>query len=230
LVYELIENATGLSDSAVVIVDYINPPIANDDQSLNNISGSSVTLNLLGNDTLNDDLPALPNLVTVDLDPESEGIQTTLVVPGEGTWTYNSVNGTVTFVPFAGFTVNPTPIEYLLTETATGLSDMAIITVTYLAIPPVAEDDISTGNYIGDFAIIYILTNDNLSDGSAALPGLITVDLDSNTPGIQTTLLVPGEGVWQYDPVFGILSFTPEAGFEQNPTPIEYQLTENATG
>jgi CshA-type fibril repeat protein len=230
LVYELIENATGLSDSAVVNVDYINPPIANDDQSLNNISGSSVTLNLLGNDTLNDDLPALPNLVTVDLDPESEGIQTTLVVSGEGTWTYNSVNGTVTFVPFAGFTVNPTPIEYLLTETATGLSDMAIVTVTYLAIPPVAEDDISTGNYIGDFAIIYILTNDNLSDGSAALPGLITVDLDSNTPGIQTTLLVPGEGVWQYDPVFGILSFTPEAGFEQNPTPIEYQLTENATG
>ena len=59
----------------------------------------------------------------------------------EGKWVYNHSNGELTFTPCAdgdagcptgGFTGDPSPIDYTLTETATGLSDTATVTVDYL--------------------------------------------------------------------------------------------------
>jgi large repetitive protein len=169
-------------------------------------------------------------LVTVDLDPSTAGIQTELVVPGEGTWSYDAATGELTFTPEAGFTTDPTPIVYELTEKATGLSDTGTVRVDYTEEQPLAVDDTSTGNTPGDAVTVDILANDKLSDGTPALPGLVTVDLDPSTPGIQTELVVPGEGTWSYDAATGELTFTPEAGFTTDPTPIVYELTEKATG
>ncbi len=64
-----------------------------------------------------------------------------VTVPGQGKWVYNDSNGELTFTPCAdgdtdcptgGFTGDPSPIDYTLTETATGLSDTATVTVDYL--------------------------------------------------------------------------------------------------
>ena len=41
-----------------------------------------------------------------------------------------------------------------------------------------------------------------------------------------TTLAVPGEGTWTVNPTTGVVTFTPEAGFEGDPTPVDYEVTD----
>ena len=229
-----VEDAEGnVSNPALVTVTYVRiPPTANDDSDLDNTVGTNVTLNILANDTLFSGDPATPATTTVDLDPGTAGVQTTLVVPGEGTWTYNDGTGELTFDPEAGFTTDPTSISYTLTQDLTGLTDTALVTVTYVEVPPVANDDASLSNAPATTATVNVLTNDTLSDGTPITnPSTqVTIDLDPDTAGVQNTLVVPGEGTWSVDPATGILTFTPEAGFTGDPTPIVYELTEVQTG
>ena len=44
--------------------------------------------------------------------------------------------------------------------------------------------------------------------------------------GGSRTLTVPGEGAWTVNPTTGALTFTPEAGFEGDPTPVDYEVTD----
>ena len=191
--------------------------IANDDLSTGNLPGSNAVLNILANDKLFDGSTPLPSAVTVDLDPGTAGVQTTLAVPGQGTWSYNTTTGDLTFDPQPGFTGNPTPITYVLTETATGLSDNALVTVLYTELPPTAVDDHSTGNAPGANTIVSILANDKLSDGSQATTGNTTVALIDPATGhpsiTPNVVVVPGQGTWSYDPSTGLLTFNPEPGF-----------------
>jgi gliding motility-associated-like protein len=231
ITYVLTEKSTGLSDTAVVTITYVTtPPLAVDDSSMDNIPGDPVTINILANDRLGNGSQALPGLVTVDLNPDVPGIQTQLVVPGEGIWSYDPATGLLTFTPEPGFKGDPTPVTYVLTEISTGLSDTAVVTVGYRIEPPVADDDMSMGNIAGLPITIGILDNDRLGDGSPALTGLVTIDMDPSMPGIQTELVVPGEGIWRYDPATGTVTFTPEEGFRSDPTPVQYLLTEISTG
>ena len=41
-----------------------------------------------------------------------------------------------------------------------------------------------------------------------------------------TTLSVPGEVVWTVNPTTGALTFTPQDGFEGDPTPVDYEVTD----
>ena len=41
-----------------------------------------------------------------------------------------------------------------------------------------------------------------------------------------STLTVPGEGAWTVNPTTGALTFTPQAGFEGDPTPVDYEVTD----
>jgi len=58
----------------------------------------------------------------------------------------------------------------------------------------------------------------------------VIVDLDPVTPGVQQVLTVAGEGVWTYNPATGELTFDPDAGFLDDPSPITYTITEVSTG
>jgi len=49
--------------------------------------------------------------------------------------------------------------------------------------------------------------------------------VDPVTGVLSAELVVPGEGTWTVDPVTGALTFTPEAGFTGDPTPVDYQVT-----
>ncbi|RYE14212.1 MAG: DUF11 domain-containing protein, partial [Sphingobacteriales bacterium] len=229
--YTLKENITGLTDNAVVIVDYLNvSPDAVNDSATGFLPGTTASLNILTNDKLSDGSPAIAATVTVDIDLNTPGTQTTLVVSGQGKWTYFPATGIVTFTPNVGYSADPTPIPYTLYETLTGLTDNATITVDYLSVTPDAVDDSSTGHRPGDNAVVNILTNDKLSDGSPATPGTVTADIDPNTPGTQTTLVVTGQGTWTYVPGTGLLTFDPITGFNISPTPIPYILIETLTG
>ena len=231
LTYRLIENATGLFDNATVTATYnaVNPNAVNDNNPVAVAPGNNVIINILANDLLSDGSPVVPALVSVDLDPELAGTQTTLIVPGQGTWSFDPATGVLTFDPDPGFTINPTPLAYTLFENSTGLSDIATVTATYNQVPPVAVNDVTLAVDPGTLASVNLLTNDKLSDGSPATLGAVTVDIDPSLAGIQTTFTVVGQGVWTYYPATGLVAFDPDLGFTIAPTPLTYRLIENAT-
>ena len=213
-----------------VTVTALLPPLANNDINSDNISGNAVGIEILENDLLGNGSPVLPGLVSVDLNLPVEGIQAELTVSGEGVWSYNRLTGIVTFTPGAGFTTNPKPINYILTETSTGLKDTASITVDYNEGEPFAFNDVSSGNIPGNPVTINILANDKLSDGSQAMASMVSLDLNPTQTGIQLTVTVSGEGNWTLNPATGELVFTPVPGYTTNPSPLIYSLTEILTG
>ncbi|MCG8826711.1 hypothetical protein G1K35_11640, partial [Tenacibaculum finnmarkense] len=235
VVYTLTETSTGLSDTATVKAGYTEvDPIATNDTVTGNTPGDDATVKLLDNDKLSDgtEITDPATQVTIDLDPTTPGVQNTLVVPNQGTWTVDPATGILTFNPEDGFTQTPTDIVYTLTETSTGLSDTATVKAGYDEGNPIATDDTVTGNTPGDDATVKLLDNDKLSDGSPITdPSTqVTIDLDPTTAGVQNTLVVPNQGTWTVDPATGILTFNPEDGFTQTPTDVVYTLTETSTG
>jgi large repetitive protein len=227
--YVLIEKLTGLSDTAMINVEYL-PPAANNDQNLGNTPGQAVSVNILANDKLSDNSPVSPNTVTVDLNPALPGVQDTLIVSGEGIWTYVDTTGVLTFTPYPGFTANPTDITYVLTDKSNGLSDEGLLNIEYLQYPPIAIKDENLGNTPGKKASLHVLANDMLSDSSVATPSKVQVDLNLTMAGTQNSLTVINQGVWAYDSLSGILLFTPEAGFTTDPSVIIYNLIAKSNG
>ncbi|MCG8881559.1 Ig-like domain-containing protein [Tenacibaculum finnmarkense] len=228
-------NTASATDTQVYSIDTVLPsPIATDDTLTGNTPGDDATVKLLDNDKLSDgtEITDPSTQVTIDLDPSTPGVQNTLVVPNQGTWTVDPATGILTFSPEDGFTQTPTDISYELTETSTGLSDIATVKAEYTEADPIATNDSSTGNTPGDDVVVNLLDNDKLSDGTEITdPSTqVTIDLDPSTPGVQNTLVVPNQGTWTLDPLTGNLTFNPEDGFTQTPTDISYELTETSTG
>lgn len=235
--------AIALVDRNVTGVDFgINePPVAADDQKLDQPAGSTVIVSLLENDSAPNGGTLDPEKISLiipagatDVTTDPEGRFTGFTVPGEGSWT-RGTDGTLTFAPEEGFTGDPTPIQYTVTDEAGLTSEPATVTITYQQAPPDPADDAGEGNRYGDDATVNILENDKLSDGGPATPDNTTITL--TTTGLPegstvsgNTVVVPGEGTWTYDPATGDLTFSPAEGFRQNPTPLTYTLTENATG
>jgi uncharacterized repeat protein (TIGR01451 family) len=214
-----VSDATGLvSNQATITIDYV--PVASNDSSSGNTTGSPVTVPVLGNDTTGDTVvPA-----TVDLNPGSPGQQTTLVVPGEGTWTANPTTGEITFTPESGFTGDPTPIQYTMQDNDGNTSNPATVTVDYNQQPPVAVNDSDLANPPGP-ATLSVTGNDTDPNNDLLVN---TVDLNPGLAGQQTTLVVSGEGTWSVDGL-GNVTFTPTGGFTGDPTPIPYTVSD-ATG
>ncbi|SEI53260.1 Por secretion system C-terminal sorting domain-containing protein [Dyadobacter sp. SG02] len=222
ITYTITDAANRLSDPGTVTINYVSKPTANDDVSNNNLAGSPVSVQILDNDLTGNGLPVVPIGAIVDIDAITPGDQSVLLALGQGFWFYN-ITGTLTFTPDPGFIGDPTPITYTLTENLTGQSDQATVTIDYLT-KSVANNDVSSNNTPGAPVSIPILINDLLANGLIPLPGMVSVDIDPVTPGAQAGLLVPGQGMWSYDAVTGVLGFAPEPGLAGNPTPISYTL------
>ncbi len=232
--YTVRDNDGNTSNVATVNVEYTPaPPVANNDNNAEATPiGGVTTEDILANDVLADGSVPSPSDVTVDLDTTTAGVQTTLVVAGEGTWSYDGVSGEVSFTPEASFTGSPTPITYELTDIDNAQSDTATITYTYQQVPVAVNDD-SLANTAGTTANVMILVNDSDADGT-----LDAASVNLTTPGGATNIItdlsgdvigftVAGEGVWLYDNNTGELSFTPEAGFTGNPTDVAYTVRDN---
>ena len=214
------------------------PPIASNDISNGNTTNQpSTPLNILTNDRLGDGTQTTPANTIVDLNPNTPSVETTITVSGQGTWTYDPATGLIVFTPQAGFTSDPTPLEYKLTETQTGLSDTATITVTYVMQAPIAYNDLSSGNPVNTAVTVNPLAN-NGSGVDADPDGTIdpsTVRLLSPTGATAivtdskgiTSFDVPNEGKWSVNPVTGAITFTPLPTFHKDPTPIQYNVKDN---
>ncbi len=224
-------------DEATVTITPNDPPVAVDDQRLNNTLGDPVAVLILNNDSDSDgtldtesvdlDTPVGATGIVTDLDGDVIGF----TVPGEGTWAYDDDTGELTFSPEPGFTGNPTDITYTVRDDSGNTSNIANVNIEYTFTPPVANDDTNlTPTPINDPTALNIINNDLLAEGSTPNPSDVDVDLDLTTPGIQNSLNVPGEGNWVYDPASGIVTFTPQGGFTTDPTPITYELTDLDNG
>ena len=213
--YTVKDNDGNESAPAKVTVVYQSPaPVAVNDESRANQPGP-VSLVVTGNDT--DGSNSL-DVASVDLDPTSPGRQTSLTVTGQGVWTVDN-SGKVTFTPAPGFTQDPTPIPYTVSNTAGKVSNVATITIDYL---PVATDDSSANNPTGSPVTLNVLANDTLGD--TVVPSTLKI-VGTNNPG--DPLVVPGEGTWTVNPTTGAITFTPQAGFTGDPTPIRYTVKDN---
>ncbi|MDA0177146.1 tandem-95 repeat protein [Mesoflavibacter profundi] len=212
-------------------------PIAVDDSVVNATSGSPVSVDVTSNDS---DANGTIDPTTVNLtdpsafDADGDGYNDTLVVPGEGTWVVDPTTGIITFIPESGFTDDPTPIGYTVEDNDGNVSNEATVSIDYATQNPIAEDDDSLLNPFGSIVIIDLVADngngpDVDSDGTLDLSTInITTNgaTDSDGDGFNDTLVVPGEGTWTIDNL-GILTFTPEDGFNDNPTPINYTIQDN---
>ncbi|WP_352310471.1 Ig-like domain-containing protein, partial [Psychrobacter sp. W2-37-MNA-CIBAN-0211] len=195
-------------------------PLATDDLQTGTL-GQPVVIDVLGNDT---DLEGDIDPTSVKLIDPNTGLEvTSLTVAGEGAWTVDPVTGAVTFTPEAGFTNDPTPVNYVVSDLTGNKSNQATIVVDYPPTAPNAEDEIQTGT-LGQPVVIDVLSNDTDLEGDI---DPTTVKLINPDTGLEvTSLTIAGEGVWSVDPVTGAVTFTPEAGFTNDPTPVNYVVSD----
>ncbi len=196
-------------------VDFRNlVPTAADDQASTS-SGMAVSFSVTDNDS---DVDGSVDVTTVDLDPNTPGVQTTVVVPGEGAFAVDN-NGSVTFTSEASF-AGTSSISYVVRDNDGAVSNAATITVMVNA-PPVANAD-STSTQFNTPVTLAVTANDTDADGSI---DSASVDLDPNTAGRQTTFAVVGEGSYSVDDS-GVVTFSPETGFA-GASSISYTVNDN---
>ncbi len=210
-----ISDSTGLvSNAATITIDYV--PLATNDDSLNNPTGAPVTVEVLANDTSGDTTVAS----TVKIVGAS-GAGQSLVVPGQGTWTVNATTGAITFTPTAGYTGDPTPIQYTVQDVQGNTSNAATVAIDYDQFAPTAVNDAKLSNLAGPVSL-NVTGNDTDANGDL---DVATVDLDPATAGRQTTFTKAGEGTWTVDDS-GNVTFTPLSNFKLDPTPIRYTVSD----
>jgi CshA-type fibril repeat protein len=112
--------------------------------------------------------------------------------------------GDLTYTVSDGIDTVPGSVNIVINETPSALDDRA------------ATDP-------GQPITFSITNNDSDPDG---VIDLTTVDLDPSTPEEDKTLTVPGEGTYSVDEG-GNVTFTPEAGFEGETTPVPYTVKDD---
>ncbi|MCG8902800.1 hypothetical protein G1K97_13260, partial [Tenacibaculum finnmarkense] len=103
--YSICEKLNPTNCSTVISeVVVIRAPTATNDSSTGNTPGDDISVNLLTDDTLSDasSITDPATQVTIDLDPTTPGVQNTLDVPNQGTWTVDPATGILTFNPIDG--------------------------------------------------------------------------------------------------------------------------------
>lgn len=97
--------------------------------------------------------------------------------------------------------------------------------------PPVAANDASMNNTPGTPVPINAVSNDTGGDAvNATTVNLVAASgsscVDTDADGDCDQLTVPGEGVWTVSST-GVVTFTPESSFKNDPTPIVYTVKDN---
>jgi CshA-type fibril repeat protein len=174
-------------------------------------------MNILTNDV---NIDGTINANSVDLDPNTPGQQTTLTVPGQGTYTVNS-SGVLTFTPLSTFYGNTTPIQYTVANSLGLVSNPGTISFTVVpaGAPFAANDIIST---LQNNTVTYNIAANDTDDVSI---NVSRIDFDPNATGFQQSYYVTGKGQFSAD-ASGILTFTPDWNFSGTVT-ARYTIRDN---
>src|SRR5690606_4304151 len=169
------------------------------------------------NDT---DVDGIIDASTVDLDPNTTGIQNTFSTT-EGNWSVDAA-GDVTYTPALNFNGSAS-ITYTVEDNSGATSNQGTITVTVTAVndAPVAVLDEPTTS---EDAPVTFSATDNDTDVDGIIDAS-TVDLDPNTTGIQNTFSTT-EGDCSVDAA-GDVSYTPTLNFNVSAS-IPYTVEDNS--
>ena len=120
------------ADITFTVTAVNDAPVANNDSDIT-MSETPITIAVINNPVVSGQDTDIEgnntiDLTSIDLDPTTPGQQTTLVVPGEGTYTANP-NGTVTFIPVPSATGFTSIITYTILDNEGAVSNTASITV-----------------------------------------------------------------------------------------------------
>ena len=200
-------------------------PLANDSPSSPSfpLDATSVKLCGLANNSVSPAIPAeTPNGCS----------QTTVTVPGEGTYTLNPATGVVTFDPLPTFTGQvQTPVKYQVKDSLDRYVNSTITPTVGPPPVPTASPDAITDVY--DTNQTYTpLGNDSagtsdfpLDATSVKLCGVSPVETPNNCT--KTSLTVPGEGTYSVNPD-GTVTFNPLPTFTGTvATPVTYQAKDS---
>jgi len=215
-----VEDETGeISDPVSISIDYPQTAADAKEDKKDAVSGESITVDVLENDT--DEQNDIDSTTVKIIDSNGNEV-TELVVVNEGTWSVNPISGEITFTPQDGFTGDPTIIVYTVEDRTGEVSLPVKVTVNYPQTAPVVVNDIKEVE-VGT-TIVNVLENDFDSEK----------DIDPATLGLVhpvngvliDRLEVPNEGVWSVDRDNGSIMFTPLEEFTGNPTPVSYRVSD----
>ena len=172
-------------------------------------------IDILKNDTASTDVK---EVILVD----NEGNRAdTITVDGEGTWTLND-DGTVTFVPVAGFTGQVSPVSYIVIDSNGGESAPAEISLTVSeAAVPVSNDDtvtVKTDSTVN----IDVLKNDVLNEDGATWDKVSLVDENNNKVDTLTT----SAGTFTVN-ADNTITFTAKEGYVGDVSAVKYVATDS---
>lgn len=230
-----VSDATQLvSNEAMLVVDYPqSAPVAEDDykQNVQTASpGNPTSVNVLadnGNgpdsDPENDIAIQSVEFIHADAsDTDSDGDADSLFIAGEGTWTIDNLTAIVTFTPVSGFLFDPTPVRYTVSDINGLVSNAALITVDYPQTAPIANDDESLNQALGQLVALSVVDNDSDAENNIDVSTVALIE-PSTQERIQV-LTVSDEGIWNVDASTGVVTFTPNDGFITDPTPVSYTV------
>jgi CshA-type fibril repeat protein len=209
-------NGTQAATMNINITHVVSPPIITNDNLTTN-QNTPLSMNILTNDV---NIDGTINANSVDLDPNTPGQQTTLVVPGQGTYTVNS-SGVLTFTPLSTFYGNTTPIQYTVTNSLGLVSNPGNISFTVVpaGAPFAANDIIST---IQNNSATYNITANDTDDVSI---NVSRIDFDPVATGFQQSYYVASKGQFSAD-ASGFMTFTPDWNFSGTVT-AQYTIRDN---
>jgi CshA-type fibril repeat protein len=207
----------------------IAPPVAGNDSS----SGAFAqlqTIDVLRNDSA-DTATTLLN-ATVLLCGPGDAVptcnDTSLNVPGVGDYVVNA-NGTVSFTPASGYFGSAPALTYQVSD-GLGQTTSADIAVSVASPTPPAATGETRVVLAGAAVSFRAITG----PGGLATPGdgaLVSASscLVHPAPSVlcDTTVNVPGEGVWALDPASGVVTFTADPSAPVGPlTAIDYRVVD----
>ena len=210
---------SSLAQVNVTIVAVNDPPVAiNDSDTV--AEDASVAIDVLANDS---DIDGTLVPATVQITGTASAGDP-LAVPGEGTWTVNTLTGEITFTPEADYTGAVTDITYTVQDNSGATSNPATVSVSITGAndPPVAvadADSVSEDSAV----VIDVLANDSDVDGTL-IPATVQI---TGTPSAGSPLVVAGQGTWTVNVATGEITFTPEPDYTGPVTNITYTVQDN---